>query len=128
MELEVPCIGVEQNLKAEITLKDGAGTEIGTSGLVNIDDQNPYSFWSALIHPLRVTGEHQGDYIQFNYGELSWTSAKENKDGDSLRAACSTGGWDPRAGSSCGHEVYPGGVRMGRPAVSIKKLLLTCLF
>ena len=61
-----------------------------------INDSDPLSFTSKLPNPLRVTGEHEHDYIQFDYGDLHFQSRTPNGGGQ-----CSVGGWDPRHGPVC---------------------------
>lgn len=58
---------------------------------------NPYSFLPTLSLPIVITGEHEGDYIQFTQGDLSWTSRTTTG-----VANCTNGGWDPRDGPVCG--------------------------
>lgn len=81
----------DKNVIGETTV-DPANNPIGDS----INDGDSLSFNSKLPHPIIITGEHQNDYVQFMYGDLSWTS--RTTEGP---ATCSNGGWDPREGSSC---------------------------
>lgn len=61
-----------------------------------MDDGDPYSFNSKLPNPLVITGEHENDYVQFTYGNLSWQSKTPNEGG-----SCTVGGWDPKDGPVC---------------------------
>ena len=96
------CEPVTKNLFAIINLKDGAGKDIGDTPVasgsvgVGINDGAGYVFSSDLPYPLVITGEHEYDYIQFTYGNLSWQSRKPNGGG-----RCNVGGWDPRDGPVC---------------------------
>ena len=49
-----------------------------------------HNFTSELPNALLVTEEHELDYIQFTYGELSRQSKTSNGG-----AYCNNGGWDP---------------------------------
>ena len=62
-----------------------------------INGSDPYSFTSKLPLPLVIVGEYEGDYVQFTYGSLSWTSRTT-----SGSATCSNGGWNPKDGPVCG--------------------------
>ena len=86
-------------------MKDGAGNDIGDTKVDPTTDPNDiginvgdsYSFTSKLLHPLVITGEHENDYVQFEYGTLSWGSKMPNSG-----AHGDNGGWNPRDGPSCG--------------------------
>ena len=100
------CASDDKNLFAIITMYDNNKAIIGQTN-VNpdtnplgdpINDATPLSFQSKLPFPLLVVGEHRGDYIQFEYNGLHFTS--RDKEGD---ANCSNGGWDPRRGPKCRH-------------------------
>lgn len=97
------CSDDSQNLFAVITMYDNSKTVIGQTDTsqdsigAGINAGDPYSFTSKLPQPLIVTGEHEGDYIQFQYGSLQWTSRTTTGP-----ATCSNGGWDPRDGPVCG--------------------------
>lgn len=93
-----------KNLFAIINLKDGQGKDIGDTTVDKAKDPigdsinvgSSYSFTSKLPNPLVVTGEHQGDYIQFTYGSLGWTNKSPNGG-----ANCNDGGWNPKQGPNC---------------------------
>ena len=97
------CTDDATNLFANITMYDNDKNIIGqtnaTGGSLGepINTSDPYSFISSLAEPLVVVGEHEGDYMQFTLGKLSWTS--RNK---SAPFFCSNGGWNPRDGPFCG--------------------------
>lgn len=101
------CETDSKNLFAIINLKDGAGNDIGDTGVdpttapigSGINDGSSYTFTSKLPSALLVTGEHENDYIQFTYGGLSWQSRTPNGG-----ASCNVGGWDPRDGPICGQR------------------------
>lgn len=92
------CADDPDDLWAIITIFDGADKEIGqtTSGSGNpygsaINVKDPYTFQSKLPHDLVVVGEHRGDYVQFQYGELGFTSRTT-----AGNATCSNGGWNEK--------------------------------
>ena len=62
---------------------------------INVGDA--YSFQPLLLTAIVITGEHEGDYIQFTQGDMSWTSRTTTG-----VATCTNGGWDPRGGPACG--------------------------
>ncbi|KAK4496239.1 hypothetical protein PRZ48_012219 [Zasmidium cellare] len=102
-ENEAPCVSQSDDFSASILLKDNTGAEIGnTNGFASIDANSPLSLGSKLPQPLVVTGEHQGDYVQFTYGDISWTNKAPTINGTETLAHCNNGGWDPREGPSCG--------------------------
>ncbi|KAL8866684.1 MAG: hypothetical protein Q9174_006152, partial [Haloplaca sp. 1 TL-2023] len=93
----------DSNLFARIRLFDDTGMLIlgetdgydeGPGDPINSDA--PLRFKHRLPHDLVVVGEHQGDYVQFNYNGLRWTSEDAEGDGN-----CDSGRWDPRGGPSC---------------------------
>lgn len=99
------CEDDSKNLFAQITMYDNNKAVIGQT---NVDPaKNPLGdpintsdslqFQSKLPFPLVVTGEHENDYVQFNYNGLQWQSKSPNGG-----ASCSVGGWDPRDGPVCG--------------------------
>ena len=96
---------MDKNLFAIINLKDGNGNDIGDTTVDSttnpfgdpINAGNSLSFNSKLPYPIVVTGEHENDYVQFTYGDLSWQSTTPNGD-----AHCDVGGWNPRNGPDCG--------------------------
>lgn len=64
-----------------------------------INDGNPLSLQeNGMKNPLKITGEHTKDYIQFTYGSTSWTSG--TKDGN---AHCTLKGsdWSKNGPSGC---------------------------
>jgi hypothetical protein len=73
------CEDSANNLYAEVSLlaPDGSSlyqTAQSTSSPGQpIDDSNPLTL-DTKYGSLRITGEHTGDYIQFNAGDSSWTS------------------------------------------------------
>lgn len=104
------CDPASKNLFAIITLKDGAGNDIGDTSVdkttnplgQGINDGSSYQFTSKLPKALVVTGEHRPDVIKFEYGGLSWRS-----DTPSGGASCKVGGWDPKRGPFCGGILGP---------------------
>ena len=98
------CTSDATNLYAIVKLYDNNKSVIGQtptdSANANgepINTSDPYNFDSKLPDVIVITGEHKKDYVQFNYGGLSWTSRTTTG-----LATCSNGGWDPRDGPSCG--------------------------
>ena len=95
------CLDEARNLYAVVTMWDNAGTQIGktdqSSPGVSINANNDYPFYSSLSDALVITGEHDGDYVQFSLGAMSWKSSDS-----SGSPYCSTGGWDPSQGPQCG--------------------------
>ncbi|KAK0510954.1 hypothetical protein JMJ35_006506 [Cladonia borealis] len=96
------CASDSSNLFANVTLYDNDKSVIGQT---NTDDDSvgepinasdPYEFDSKLPNAIVITGEHEGDYVQFTYGSLSWRSRTTTGS-----ATCSNGGWDPRQGPVC---------------------------
>ncbi|KAK4692868.1 hypothetical protein P7C71_g4416, partial [Lecanoromycetidae sp. Uapishka_2] len=99
------CAPDAENLFAAISLKDGAGDDIGdivadpTRGNIGVNINSTdggYHFISKLPYPLVITGEHEHDYVQYNYGTLAWQSTTPNGG-----AYCNNGGWDPSEGPTC---------------------------
>ncbi|CAI6332967.1 unnamed protein product [Periconia digitata] len=82
------CNSENEDLTCEVTLLDNAKNQIGHVDRTSCNNDNPLGMTSKLPSVLVVTGEHQNNYIQFNYGALAFTSSDE--------ARCSVGGWDPR--------------------------------
>ncbi|QKX55227.1 uncharacterized protein TRUGW13939_02319 [Talaromyces rugulosus] len=64
---------------------NGLGDPINEANGTTVQDPLPYS--------LAITREHENDYIQFIYGDLSWQSKSTNGE-----AQCIVGGWNPRDG------------------------------
>ncbi|KAM0796822.1 hypothetical protein BDR22DRAFT_505206 [Usnea florida] len=99
------CSDDSSNLFAVVNLKDGAGNDIGDTKVdpatdpigIGINSGASYSFDSKLPKPIIITGEHENDYVQFVYGDLSWQSKTPNGGG-----RCNNGGWNPRDGPICG--------------------------
>ena len=97
------CADDSNNLFATITLYDNNKVVIGQTDTTTnplgdpINNSDALSFTSKLPNPLRVTGEHRNDYIQFDYGDLHFQSRSPNGGGQ-----CSVGGWDPKGGPVCG--------------------------
>lgn len=92
------CESVYDNLYAEILLLDNdknVVTNITDMIPINVGD---YASVFGLTHPLEITGEHENDYVQFTYGDVSWQSKTPN---DEAGAGCTVGGWDPREGPTC---------------------------
>ena len=105
------------NLYAIITLYDDKKNKIAETSADKqlgdpINDSDPLHFKSKLPYDLVVVGEHENDYVQFNYNGLQWKSRDT-----SGPATCSNGGWDPRDGPTC----FIGNI----PAVSL--ILPICL-
>lgn len=98
------CETVDKNLYAIIHLVDNAKNLIGDTDTsanplgasINVGDSYSFQPANKLPNPLVVTGEHENDYIQFTYGDLSWQSKSPNGG-----AYCNVGGWDPKDGPSC---------------------------
>ena len=98
------CADDSSNLFASITMYDNNKATIGQTNIneatsplgdpINVSD--PLQFNSTLPYPLIVTGEHENDYVQFNYNGLSFTSRDT-----SGQAKCTLGGWNPRDGPVC---------------------------
>lgn len=97
------CDDWKSNLFAQIKMFDNNKAVIGETKMDHnplgdpINNANAMYFQSKLPHPLQVIGEHQNDYVQFDYNGLRFTS------GD---AQCSVGGWDPKNGPLCGPGVF----------------------
>lgn len=101
-EYELHCLTNSKNLVASLKLMDDKKETIGKTDISggslgeHIDAGNSYRFKSKLHNDLVITGEHQGDYVQFTVGDISWTSSEANGG-----ANCAMGGWDPKHGPSC---------------------------
>ena len=95
------CLDDSKNLYAQIKMFDNDKNVIGQTVVdpatnplgdpINVGDS--LDFQSKLPFALQVTGEHEGDYVQFNYNGLNFKSTD---------SGCSVGGWDPRDGPVCG--------------------------
>ena len=108
---EYEICGVESSdLFANVSMENADGDAIGETVInstyplgmpINVGD--PYSFLPrlspAIVTAIVITGEHEGDYIQFTQGELSWTSRTTTGVPN-----CTNGGWDPRDGPVCGQR------------------------
>ena len=98
------CADDASNLFAQITMYDNNKVNIGQTNVVPfknplgdpINAGSPLDFQSKLPFALQVTGEHEDDYVQFNYNGLQWQSKSP-----SGGASCKVGGWDPRDGPRC---------------------------
>ena len=98
------CADDSKDLFAVITMYDNAKKQIGQTKVDPaasppgdpINAGNSLDFKSELPFPLAVTGEHRGDYVQFNYNGLRFTSRDTTG-----TANCTNGGWDPRQGPQC---------------------------
>jgi hypothetical protein len=106
---KLTCGSDDENLDAYVELKDSTGKTIGTSGDPSalgpdIGAKHPYDLKSSLPHPITITGEHAGDYVQFNYNGLQWQS-REKKDGD--KPYCDTGPWSENLGCIDGTKGVP---------------------
>lgn len=99
-----PCGLESSDLYANVSMENGNGDTIGETVInstypwgmpINVNDS--YSFQPTLLPAIMITGEHEGDYVQFTQGDLSWTSRTTTG-----VAICTNGGWDPRDGPVCG--------------------------
>ena len=99
------CNPDSDDLYANITLVDNnkniiyqtPQADLANGGLGEpINNGNDTTFQGPLPNPISINGEHENDYIQFDYGSLSWTSRTT-----SGPATCSNGGWNPRDGPGC---------------------------
>ncbi|KAL8747806.1 MAG: hypothetical protein Q9190_000350 [Brigantiaea leucoxantha] len=125
------CADDSQNLFARITMYDDAKKQIGKTTIdptknllgdpINVGDS--LNFQSELPYPLVVTGEHENDYVQFNYNRLQFKST--DKTGPAM---CTVGGWDPRDGPVCGlrfgNQNAVSDDSRAEPSVEIDKLML----
>ena len=92
------------DLLAEVDIWDAAGDKIGHQDTERAGAESPLPVKSKLEDPLIVTGEHDGDYVQFSLGVLQFST----KDDDHKKPNwCSTGGWDPREGPACNRISIP---------------------
>ncbi|KAI4129589.1 MAG: hypothetical protein LQ338_002163 [Usnochroma carphineum] len=100
LEERETCADNSNNLFAKITMYDNDKAVIGQTNGDPLDNPinvaDPLNFQSKLPYPLVVVGEHENDYVQFNYNGLQFTSRDT-----SGKATCSNGGWDPRNGPKC---------------------------
>ena len=100
------CESDSSNLYGNVVhLYDGKENVIGATVLdadhpigYPMDAGNSYSFDSKLPNPLVITGEHENDYVQFTYGDVSWQSKTAN---DGARCNLANPSWDPRDGPVC---------------------------
>jgi hypothetical protein len=95
------CNPDNSNFQASIQMWDAAGKEIlAITGLQDINDNEHGGSWASKLESrITLTGEHQGDYIQFSVADQAWPSNQSDKSKDNW---CNTGGWDPKQGPSCG--------------------------
>ena len=93
------CEGDAYNLDTEVTIWDVGGKQIGYQSSKEAGATDPLSVVSKLETPLVVIPEHQHDYIQFNLGTESCDSRQQDQ---TVLSWCSTGGWDPKSGPTCG--------------------------
>lgn len=98
------CGAESSDLFANVSMANGNGDTIGETVInytypfgmpINVGDT--YSFQPRLGLAIMITGEHEGDYIQFTQGDLSWTSRTTTG-----VANCTNGGWVPKDGPVCG--------------------------
>jgi hypothetical protein len=85
------CFGFAADLYASISILDHDKKEVYKNTDENpINDKAPSQFTTPFGPDMRITGEHTGDYVQFDYGNIHWAStdtAESNKDG-----SCTVGG------------------------------------
>ncbi|KAH0538552.1 hypothetical protein GP486_008770, partial [Trichoglossum hirsutum] len=88
MQRWLPCVTDTKDYNVDVGISDGAvkPNTIGQASETEAGATNPLSVKSKLEHPLVITPEHQGDYVQFTLGGLSWKSSDK---------ACDTSKWDP---------------------------------
>ena len=94
------CSGDKKNLFAKIKMFDNDKNVIGQTVVDpktnppgdGINAGDPLNFQSKLPFALQVTGEHKGDYVQFNYNGFNFKSTESQ---------CKAGGWDPRGRPRC---------------------------
>ena len=72
---------------------DSAGNILcgGSDKTCSINNNDPCTMNCQLRNPVTITGEHEGDYVQFTYGSISWRST-DNQQG--TVGWCSVGDWD----------------------------------
>ena len=63
----------------------------GSNQRCSINNNNPCTMNCQLPNPITITGEHEGDYVQFTYGSISWRSTDNQQGGPGW---CNTGEWD----------------------------------
>jgi len=93
------CNPPDSDLFGTVTVKDNVGNVLcgGSDLIVSLNDKNPGKLnCQQLPYPIMITGEHVGDYVQFNYGSESWRSTDKAGSG----AWCNTGVWDD-SGKHC---------------------------
>lgn len=100
------CGDESSDLFANVSMVNGDGDVIGETVInttyplgMPINAGDTYSFQPLLSEAIMITGEHEGDYIQFTQGDMSWTSRTTTG-----VATCTNGGWDPRDGPVCGER------------------------
>lgn len=84
---------------------------------------DPLSVKSKLETPLIVIPEHQKDYIQFALGKENFDSTQHDQ---TALSWCSTGGWDPSQGPTCG-RVSAVSVGVPSPSDGLILQLMSCL-
>lgn len=85
------CNGPDQNLWATISLIDNKKDEVFRNDILNsINDAKPWVIITPFGPTMRVTGENQGDYVQFDYGNIDWKSS--DTETTNQNGWCSIGG------------------------------------
>jgi hypothetical protein len=85
------CFGLGNDLYATISLLDNNKNEVYKNTTLNpINDKEPWEFTTPFGPKMRITGEHEGDYVQFNYGNIDWKSS--DTETTNQNGWCSTGG------------------------------------
>lgn len=105
-EYEICSVGGSESsdLFANASMANSDGGTIGDTVInttypwgmpINVGDS--YSFEPGPLPAIVITGEHEGDYIRFTQGDLTWTSRTTTGTPN-----CTNGGWDPKDGPVCG--------------------------
>lgn len=97
------CADAGSNLWGNVKLVDNANTVIGQTpgeGTL-IDTSSHLSLTSKLPSTIEIIGETRGDYVQFNYGSMAWTSDSQSMPGNEYQGWCNLGGWTKDIG--CKH-------------------------
>jgi hypothetical protein len=99
------CLPDENNLSVEIAMWDSTAPtdshQIGYMARTQAGATQSAQMGSKLEDQLIITPEHQGDYIQFQLGDLHFKSTDEQDTTQPKKAWCKIGGWDPRGGPTC---------------------------
>lgn len=81
------CEPADSNLYATLTITDPVGNTIYKSSQsahspgIPINDKDPLQIDNEnMLHPLFIVGEHEKDYVQFFFGDLSWTTGTTHGD------------------------------------------------